>query len=397
MNREKKIDTILSRWIIKEILPSKELFKKALLRKKPLTFYIWADPTWNSLHLSHAKNFMLLEEFRQLWHKVYVLFWDLTACIWDPSDKDSARAKLTREQARVNAKSWVNQIKSIIDFDDVNNPAQVVFNSTWFDKFSVTDLLDLFSNATVQQMLERDMFKKRIKDNKPIFLHEFLYPMFQWYDSIALDVDVELCWTDQIFNALTGRTLSKSINNKEKFVVAVNLMENPETWELMSKTKGTWVFLSADAKNMFGQIMSLSDDMIRILLINNTRIAIEDIDKLDIKNNPRKSKIFTALTIVSIFHWEKNAIEAKEHFIDTFSKSTFPSNAIKITLTKNSLSLVSLIKECNNGLSNSEIKRLIKNNAITINKEKYLDEKQEINTEKKLEIKVWKRMFYKIN
>ena len=275
MNKEQKVNAVLSRGIIKEILPSKEEFKKALLGNKPLKFYIGADTTGNSLHLSHAKNFMLLEEFRQLGHKVYVLFGDLTACIGDPSDKESVRDKLTREKARENAQSWVEQIRPIINFDDSENPAEVVFNSTWFDAFSITELLELLSNSTVQQMLERDMFEKRMKENKPIFLHEFLYPMFQGYDSVALEVDAELCGTDQIFNALSGRNLLKRYKNKEKFVVAVNLMENPKTGELMSKSNGTGVFLNTDANTMFGQIMSLPDEMIEVLLINNTRIPLE--------------------------------------------------------------------------------------------------------------------------
>lgn len=394
MNKEQKVDDILSRGIIKEILPDKNKFREALLGKKQLRFYIGADATGSSLHLSHAKNFMLLEEFRQLGHKVYVLFGDLTACIGDPSDRDSARSKLTRDKARQFAEDWVEQIKPIINFEDENNPAEVVFNSTWFDKFSTTELLELFSNSTVQQMLERDMFEKRMKENKPIFLHEFLYPMFQGYDSVALDVDVELCGTDQIFNALSGRDLLKRFNGKEKFVVAVNLMENPKTGELMSKTNGTGVFLGTGAKNMFGQIMALPDEMIEIVLVNNTRLSKQSIADLEIEKDPRNAKIFTATEIVSTFYGQEEAQKAKQAFIETFSKGAFPKNAPVISPSAEKLTLLELISECDSSLSKSEIRRLIKQNAISINGEKYSDEHQIIDNSDKLKIKIGKRRFF---
>ncbi|MCB0412811.1 MAG: tyrosine--tRNA ligase [Bdellovibrionales bacterium] len=394
MNKEQKVDDILSRGIIKEILPDKNKFREALLGNKQLRFYIGADATGSSLHLSHAKNFMLLEEFRQLGHKVFVLFGDLTACIGDPSDRDSARSKLTRDKARQFAEDWVEQIKPIINFEDENNPAEVVFNSTWFDKFSTTELLELFSTATVQQMLERDMFEKRMKENKPIFLHEFLYPMFQGYDSVALDVDVELCGTDQIFNALSGRDLLKRFKRKEKFVVAVNLMENPKTGELMSKTNGTGVFLGTGATNMFGQIMALPDEMIEIVLVNNTRLSKQSIADLEIEKDPRNAKIFSATEIVSTFYGQEEAQKAKQAFIETFSKGTFPKNAPVISPSAEKLPLLQLISECDSSLSKSEIRRLIKQNAVSINGDKCSDEHQIIDSTIKLEIKIGKQRFF---
>ena len=170
--KEKKIDEILSRGIIVEILPSKEEFRKALLEKK-LTFYIGADPTGDSLHLSHAKNFLLLEEFRQLGHNVNVLFGDFTACIGDPSDRESSRTMLTREKARENASSWVNQISRIINFDDPKNPAHVRYNSEWIDQLTPLKVVDLFTHTTVQQLIERDMFQRRLEASKPIYLNEY--------------------------------------------------------------------------------------------------------------------------------------------------------------------------------------------------------------------------------
>lgn len=390
-----RIEKILSRGVIKNIMPSEEEFKARLLSDEPMRFYIGADPTSNSLHLSHAKNFMLLEEFRQLGHKVFVLFGDLTACIGDPSDRNSARARLTREQARKNVEDWVRQIRPIINFDDPENPAEVVLNSTWFDKMSVTDLIDLLSNSTVQRMLERDMFQKRLSENRPIHLHEFIYPMFQGFDSVALDVDVEICGLDQTFNALMGRTLVKRFKDKEKFVVCVNLMENPVTGELMSKSNGTGVFLNIDAQTMFGQIMALPDEMIELILINNTRVSLEEIEALDIKNHPRDAKIFTATEVVRIFHGQEAADNAKQTFLETFSNKTFPADAPVIEIETPEIQVLELLKKCKNE-SNSELRRLVKQGAVSADGKKITDETSILEVKKELQLKVGKRGFFLI-
>jgi len=397
LEKTELVDKILKRGIIKTILPSDEKFRKRLLADKPLKFYIGADPTADSLHLSHAKNFMLLEDFRKLGHKVFVLFGDLTACIGDPSDRDLVRDQLTREKAKENAQSWVDQIKTIINFEDEVNPAQVVYNSSWFDALSVTELLSLFSNTTVQQMLERDMFEKRLKEDKPIFLHEFLYPMFQGYDSVALDIDVELCGTDQIFNALTGRSLLRKYRDKEKFVVAVNLMENPKTGTLMSKSNGTGVFLGGGAQSMFGQIMAQPDEMIEVILVNNTRIPLESIDELDISNNPRDAKLFTAVEVTSLFYGRKAAEEEKQYFIETFSKQKFPEDAPIVQIADNEMILIGLLVKCVPEKSKSELRRLVSSNAVSIDGVKYKDALESLDLITERELKIGKRLFFRIS
>lgn len=390
-----RIEKILSRGVIKNIMPSEEEFKARLMSDEPLRIYIGADPTSNSLHLSHAKNFMLLEEFRQLGHKVFVLFGDTTACIGDPSDRNSARATLTREKARENVKDWVRQIKSIINFDDPVNPAEVVLNSTWFDNMKATDLVELLSNTTVQRMLERDMFQKRIAENRPIHLHEFIYPMFQGYDSVALDVDVEICGMDQTFNALMGRNLVRRYRDKEKFVVCVNLMEDPITGELMSKSNGTGVFLNLDAPGMFGKIMALPDQMIEPILINNTRIPLEEIEAMNIKDNPRNAKIFTATEVVSIFFNREAGEAARQAFLDTFSNKAFPEDAPCIEIDSNKIAVFALLKLCKNE-SNSEFRRLLKQGAVNLNGEKITNENAELVIDGEAQLKIGKRGFFRI-
>ena len=262
---QKIIEEIFSRGVVVEVLPSKEELIKKMIAGDKLRIYIGADPTSDSLHLSHAKNYMFLEELRQLGHEVIVLVGDFTAQIGDPTDKTAARVQLSEKQVKENVRSWINQIQPLMNFKDKTNPPRILYNSEWLSKLSFKDVVLLASNFTVQQMLARDMFSKRIKEDTPIYLHEFLYPLMQGYDSVAMDVDVELCGTDQTFNALAGRTLVKRLKDKEKFVITVNLMENPKTKELMSKSRGTGVFLSASPNDMFGQIMAQPDEMIEIL------------------------------------------------------------------------------------------------------------------------------------
>lgn len=393
--KEQIIDEILDRGIIVDIIPSKAEFKQRLLNEK-LRFFIGADPTNTSLHLSHAKNFMLLEEFRKLGHEVIVLFGDFTACIGDPSDRNSARARLTPEQVREFSADWVRQVSPLIDFNDKVNPARVVFNGQWLNKLSMRDLIELASNTTVQHLLERDMFQKRISENRPIHLHEFLYPLFQGFDSVALDADVEMCGIDQTFNALMGRTLLKKLKNKDKFIVCNNLMENPITGELMSKSRGTGVFLDTDANTMFGQIMSLPDEMIRILLINNTRVPLAEIEALDIEHKPMDAKLFTAKTIVGILHGQQQAEQALQHFQDTFSNKVFPKNAPEIITEKQTLSVFDVLKLGLPSQSNSEIRRLIAQGGVIINDIRQNDEKAVFETKLGLKVKVGKKTFFKV-
>lgn len=367
-SREKTVDCILKRGIIVQVLPDEQKFRARLLSTSPLKIYIGADPTSSTLHLSHAKNYQLLEEFRRLGHEVYVLFGDFTARIGDPSGQSSKRKQLSQEEVKKNVLGWMQQIKPLMNFNDESNPPKIVYNHDWLSKITMEQLVGLASQFTVQQMLERDMFAKRMQEKKPIYLHEFLYPLMQGYDSVALDVDVELCGTDQIFNALVGRQLQKSINEKEKFVVAVNLMENPKTGELMSKSRGTGVFLDASPFDMYGAIMAQPDEMIRVLFVNNTRIALPEIDVILQSMPPRDAKMALAREITKIFHGEATAIEAENQFILLVQKKGQGTNVPEVRLGASEASLFATIRHClEPEISNSEIRRLISQHAIYIN------------------------------
>jgi tyrosyl-tRNA synthetase len=397
---EQKIDEVLNRGTIVEILPTKEEFKKTLLTGKKLRFYIGFDATSATLHLSHAKNIMLMEKFRQLGHEVIILFGDFTARIGDPSGENSARKQLTRKEVVANVKKWKQLIKPLMNFGDFKNPPKIMYNNDWLAKLNMEDLISLASNFTVQRMLERDMFEKRMKEQKPIYLHEFLYPLMQGYDSVAMNVDVEVCGTDQIFNALAGRELIKKLKNKDKFVVAVTLMENPKTGELMSKSKGTGVFLDASPKDMYGQIMAQPDEMIEILFVNNTYLTIEEIKSVMSAGNPRDAKARLAFEIVKIFYGENKAKQTEEEFNKVFSNKELPTDILVFETEKDNYFVLDLLCDTKLAPSKSEAKRLVEGNAVEFingdKKEKITDWKKEATLEDGMIIKVGSRRFIKI-
>lgn len=362
-----RIRQILDRGVVVNILPSKEAFVERLASGEKIRIYIGADPTSDSLHLSHAKNYMFLEELRELGHEVIVLFGDFTARIGDPTDRSAARKQLTEAEVKKNVAGWLKQIKPLMNFADKKNPPKIAYNSKWLAKLTFSDVVELASNFTVQQMLERDMFQKRIKEEAPIHLHEFMYPLMQGYDSVAMDVDAELCGTDQTFNALAGRTLMKRLRNKEKFVVVVNLMENPKTGELMSKSRGTGVFLSAPAEEMYGQIMSQPDEMIEVLLVNNTRISLGDVK--DILNlGPRAAKARTALEIVSKFYGENKAAEAGAKWEKLFAQKDISGADVPALKTPRTVQAVQLVMLSGVVQSKSEARRLVIQSAVKVDK-----------------------------
>ncbi|MFZ4632165.1 MAG: tyrosine--tRNA ligase [Patescibacteria group bacterium] len=396
-NKQQLIKEILDRGIIREILPTRDDFEKRLLNDDKLSFYIGADPTSNSLHLSHAKNYMVLEDFRKLGHKVFVLIGDFTARIGDPTEKATTRKQLSREEVLENVKSWVAQIKPLMDFEAKVNPPEIVYNNDWLAKLTMEDVINLASNVTVQRMLERDMFQKRMTEEKPIYLHEFMYPLMQGYDSVALNVDVELCGTDQIFNALMGRTLVKKLRNKDKFVVAVNLMENPVTGELMSKSRGTGIFLNFSSEDMYGAIMAQPDEMIRVFLVNNTRIPLYEIDEILRTGNPRDAKMKTAHEITKIFHGDSGASLAQEAFVKKIQKKEAPEDLEIIKIGASEENVFNILKKSLKDKSNSDIKRLVEQGAVRINDRVYSDLEEVVKLgEAGLNMNVGKRTWLKI-
>lgn len=400
MKQEEKvqlIDEIFARETIVEVLPSKDFFRKRLL-KETLRFYIGFDATSPTLHLSHAKNIMLLEKFRRLGHEVILLFGDFTAMIGDPTGESSKRKQLTKEEVRENVELWKKQIAPLMDFNAKVNPPQIRYNSDWLSHLRFDEIIGLASNFTVQHMLERDMFEKRIDKGDPVFLHEFLYPLMQGYDSVVLDVDVELCGTDQIFNALSGRTLLKKYKNKEKFVVAVTLMEDPQTGELMSKSKGTGVFLNADSRNMFGQVMAQGDGMIEPLFRHCTSLSLEEIAQIIKTGDFRGAKLRLAQEIVKIFYGSESAEKEKGYFIETFSKKNINAESLETLRVVKGSSLLDVLVLNTLAQSKGDARRKIEQGGVSLDGQRCLE------SEKRLEsgddgrvLRVGKKYFFRLN
>ncbi|MDO8583687.1 MAG: tyrosine--tRNA ligase, partial [bacterium] len=225
-----------------------------------LTIYLGIDPTGPTLHLGHALNLQKLKELQDLGHKIILLIGDFTAMIGDPTDKLAARKQQTREEVLENCKVYKQQASRLLDFDGPN-AAEMKFNSAWLAKMSFEDVVNLAAHFTVQQMMERDMFEKRIENGVPVHLHEFMYPLMQGYDSVAMDVDMEIGGNDQTFNMLAGRTLMKEMKGKEKFVVTQKLLADP-SGKKMGKTEGNIISFNDEPKDVYGKVMSWTDEMI---------------------------------------------------------------------------------------------------------------------------------------
>lgn len=393
----KKIEEILTR-SIDSVYPSKNDFEKLLKSGKQLRIYMGIDPTATYVHLGHATNYIILKKLHDLGHKVIVLIGDFTAMIGDPSDKGSARKRLTKEEVFKNLKTFKKQIGEILDFDNQKNPIEFRFNSEWLSKLKFDGLLELASCLTVQRMLERDIFQKRLKEEKPLYVHEFFYPLMQGYDSVALQADVEIGGTDQTFNMLVGRDFVKRFLEKEKIVVTTTLLENPKTGEkLMSKSLGTGIGLDEDANNMYGKVMALPDEAIIQVFTDCTFLPMEEIKKIDLKKeNPRDIKARLAKEIVALYHSEKAALAAEAEFNAIFRDKGKPSAMPEIKAPLKKVKIIDFLVENKLASSKSEARRLIEQNGVKLNDIKISN----IEAEEKLKsgdiIQVGKRRFAKI-
>jgi len=365
---KKLIDELLSRGVEK-IYPNRELLEKKLLSGAKIRLYCGYDPSASALHIGNAISINKLAQFQKLGHEVIFLVGDFTGMIGDPTDKKAARQKLTRKEVLANSRHYQAQASAYLDFDG-SNPAQVLYNSAWSDKLNFKDLIELSSNFTVQQMIQRDMFQERLKEARPIYLHEFLYPLAQAYDSVAMDVDLEIGGNDQMFNMMCGRDLMKSLKNKEKFVLTVKLLADDEG-NKMGKSEGNAVFLDAKPNDMYGIIMSWPDGTIGIAFELCTNIPYEEVKKItkelkDSQANPRDLKMRLAFEITKINHGEKLALEAQENFIRTVQNKEMPDDIPSYKTKSKNITITELLLESKMVTSKNEARRLIEQGGIKI-------------------------------
>ena len=360
-----KIDEVLSRGV-ENVFPNAEYVKSTLKKGKQLTIYLGIDPTGPNIHLGHIIPIRKLAQFQKLGHKIIFLIGDFTAMIGDPTDKTAARKQLTRTEVLSNCKKYKEQAGHFIDFTGANK-AEIRFNSKWLAKLSFEDVVNLASHTTVDQMLKRDMFEKRMAEGKPVYLHEFLYPLMQGYDSVAMDVDGEIGGNDQTFNMLAGRDLAKTLSGKNKFVVTTKLLVD-QSGKKMGKTEGNMVSLDQTPFDMFGKIMSWPDSLISTGLELLTDVSIEEIKTLEKGlsegTNARDEKVKLAIEIVTSIYGKKKAVEAREQFFSTFKEGAIPEDTVKTSVAKGEKLCDILVKE-KIVSSKGDFRRLIEGKAIS--------------------------------
>jgi tyrosyl-tRNA synthetase len=395
MDDKDKIEELLTR-SVSVVYPNKEALKEVLLSGKKLRIYNGIDPTATYVHLGHATNYLILKRFQELGHKIIILVGDFTAMIGDPSDKSAARKRLTKEEVLENLKTFKEQISKVINFDDKDNPVEFRFNSEWLRVLDFEKIAELASHFTVQQMIERDNFQKRLKENKPLYVHEFLYPLMQGYDSVALEADMEIGGTDQTFNMLAGRTLVKAYQSREKFVITTTLLEHPVTKEkLMSKSLGTGIGLDEEPNSMFGKVMAMDDLTMIQLFTDCTNLSMDEInqikDELEKGANPKEIKVRLAKEIVKMYHSEEEAEKAAEEWENTFSRGEFPENAPVVEANKE-IKIGDALVEKGIIESKSEFRRLIESGAVSEYPDIKITDPNAL-VEKDRKIKVGKKIF----
>lgn len=336
-----------------------------------LTVYLGVDPSGTELHIGHAIVLQKLRQFQQLGHRVILLIGDFTGQTGDPTDKQAVRQPLTKEQVTANAAKYQEQASRVLDFAG-QNPAEIKYNSEWLEKLGFAEVAALAGHFTVQQMLERDMFEERLKANKPISLREFLYPLMQGYDSVALETDVEVGATDQTFNMLAGRKLAKEYLGKEKFVLTVPLLADSNGVKI-GKSEGNAIAISGDPNALYGQVMSLPDEVIVDALSWCTSVPMAEVGEVAklVKTNPRDAKMRLALAMVAEFHDASAANGAQEYFVNVFQKKEEPQDISewKISHPGRQINTRDLLKVTGLASSASEAQRLIEQGAFRINGE----------------------------
>ena len=365
---------------VEEIIPENGLEKK-LTKNKPLIIKAGFDPTAPDLHLGHTVLINKLKQFQDLGHKVVFLIGDFTGMIGDPSGVSETRPILTVEQLKKNSKTYQEQIFKILD----KKKTKIEFNSSWFKKMTSAELINLSSKMTVARMLERDDFSKRYKGNKPISIHEFIYPLVQGYDSFELKADVELGGTDQKFNLLVGRDIQKSFGMEEQIIMTLPILEGTDGVKKMSKSLKNYIGLQENPNDMFGKIMSISDELMWRyfdLLSFKTSAEIKEIKKKTERGlNPMEAKKMLSAEIVTRFHGEEKAILAEKEFTNRFSKGNDPTKIklIRLSIKASSISIIDLLSNEELGdkrlcKSKSEARRMISQGAVKIDGNKVTDE-----------------------
>jgi len=383
-----------------EVIPEKELeekLRRAREENRPLRVKLGADPSAPDLHLGHSVVLRKMKQFQDLGHQVVFIIGDFTARIGDPSGRSETRKPLTPEQVKKNAMTYQEQVGKILDI----SRAEIRYQEEWFGKMKLEDVINLMSKYTVARMLERDDFALRMKENRPIFMHEILYPLLQAYDSVAIKADIELGGTDQKFNLLVGREIQKEFGQEPQVAMLMPIIEGLDGKQKMSKSLGNYIALNDSPKDMYGKVMSLPDELIVkyfYLVTDLPRSEIKIIEE-GLKNgtlHPRDMKAKLAREIVRMYHGMEESQKAEEEFERVYRQKSLPENIEEYKITERKIWIVKLLNMIGAVNSNSSARRLISQGAVEIDGEKVTDPNLEIEITKPIVIRVGKHFFKKI-
>ncbi len=374
--------------------------KRAVATDTPLKVKAGFDPTAPDLHLGHTVLLQKLRHFQLLGHEVIFLIGDFTGLIGDPTGKSDTRPPLTREDVLQNAETYKEQVFKILD----PKKTKVAFNSTWLGELSSYEMIRLASQLTVARMLERDDFKKRFESNRPISIHEFLYPLIQGYDSVALEADVELGGTDQLFNLLMGRDLQRSKGQEPQIVLTLPLLEGLDGVNKMSKSLGNYIGISESANDIFGKVLSISDELMfryyeLLSDLDMDEIAVLKNDMEQGKIHPKSVKVRLAKEMVARFHDQDAAAAAEKNFEQVFARHQLPEDIpeIELQVKEETIWLPKLLLEAGLVKSTSDGRRMVKQNAVSVDGEKVNNVKAEIPATGEALLQVGKRRFCKVS
>jgi len=384
--------------LFEDVITDSKAFKSEINGQKKLNIKWGADPSAPDLHLGHYVILNQLASLQSLGHQIIFIIGDFTARIGDPTGKSATRKSLSESDVKANSETYLHQVFKVLD----ETKTTVVYNSSWLNKLSPSEMVQLCSKYTVARMLERDDFSKRFKQNSPISIHEFLYPLLQGYDSVHLQNDVEIGGTDQKFNLLVGRHLQKEAGITPQSVLTLPILEGLDGVQKMSKSLNNHIGILDTPNDMFGKCMSIPDELIVRYTSLVTKATPTDIANLEqqLKNgeNPRNLKMNLACTIIEQFHSKKEADSAKENFINVFSKKSIPNDIPEVSIESNEpIHLLTFLCDQKLTPSKKEARRLLEQGAVSINDKRISDPNHSFLANPETIIKVGKRKFLKIN
>ena len=382
-----------------EVFTEPELAEKlteAAKTDRQLRIKLGLDPTSPDIHLGHTVVLRKMRQFQDLGHKAVLIIGDYTARIGDPSGQDSTRPMLSPHQIEANAKTYFQQAGKILDTSE--NKLEIRYNSEWLEKLTAMEIIRLAAKKTVAQMLQRDSFKKRLRAEEDIFMHEFLYPLMQGYDSVMVKSDVELGGTDQTFNNLVGRDIQRAYGQSPQVVITMPILVGLDGKEKMSKSKGNYIGVTDEPNDMFGKVMSISDDMMEnyfTLLTNTATVEVTKLVSPDV-THPKQAKVILGKAIVTDFYDKETAEQAAAEFDKVFAQGQLPEDIPEIVITDPVVSVKQLLLSCKLVETGGEAKRMVAQGAVSIDDKKVADPNVEITPTNGMVIQVGKRKFAKL-